>query len=356
VAVFGPTGSGKSHFLLRLAQNFAVLEGLAKKHKDKVTLIQGESAFAAVDTENKSLSKFIGQKNVIDLPFDVDEFDTFPPERFTRAVKDAGSQGYKIMVVDSWSHAWAGSGGALELVDQRSAAAASRGHAGGKQDKFNVGWREVTPLHNEMVETFVRFPGHIFVGMRAKMAYDNEGGQLRKLGMQPIQREGVEYEFDVVVDIDMNHNAHVNKSRCPALEGKTFKKTAWDDFVKPLWDWLQEGAPEPVETKPEPVEEVANAGKELEPGVDVPSMSNGVQTSAEKNIETAKEILDAKDVTKEEAEAKARVDHFRKLILAAATPKQLKEIATDIKKANFTEPWKNELLAEWKARDIALRG
>jgi hypothetical protein len=40
---------------------------------------------------------------------------------------------------------------------------------------------------------------------------------VKKLGMAPIQRQGMEYEFDIVADMDIDHNMIVSKSRCFAV-------------------------------------------------------------------------------------------------------------------------------------------
>ena len=68
----------------------------------------------------------------------------FSPEVYVEAIKAAEKAGYDVNVVDSLSHAWEGEGGALSLVDQ--AAAKNRG------GNSYVAWRQVTPLHNKLVD------------------------------------------------------------------------------------------------------------------------------------------------------------------------------------------------------------
>lgn len=110
-----------------------------------------------------------------------------------------------------------------------------------------VAWRNVTPLHNKLVEKLIHAPFHLIVTMRAKTEYvqekDPNSGKtvIRKVGMQPIQRDGLEYEFDVVVDVDLDHNAVVGKTRCSALDGKVFPK-AGKELASVFYGWLTEGA------------------------------------------------------------------------------------------------------------------
>ena len=63
----------------------------------------------------------------------------------------------------------------------------------------------------------------------------------RKVGLKPVQRDGMEYEFDVIVDLDIDHLAKVSKSRCSALDGKSAIRPD-ATFVEPLRQWLSVGA------------------------------------------------------------------------------------------------------------------
>ncbi len=64
----------------------------------------------------------------------------------------------------------------------------------------------------------------------------------RKIGMKSVQREGMDYEFDVVVDIDSEHHAKVSKTRCSVMDGRNAVKPG-PDFFAPLIKWLDEGEP-----------------------------------------------------------------------------------------------------------------
>lgn len=224
IALDGPAGSGKTFTALRFA--FA-LAGPGER-------------VAVIDTEHRSASKYQGeQPDGVTWDFDVCELENYEPSTLAEVVKEAGRHGYGVVVIDSLSHFWEGKGGALEQVDKKSA----------KGGNSFTAWKDVTPMHRNMVEAILACPAHIICTMRSKMEYvleeqtNSQGKKVmapKKIGMAPIQRQGVEYEFDVVCDIDVDHTLTVSKTRCPAIDGqKVVKPGAL--FVQPLAEWLGQG-------------------------------------------------------------------------------------------------------------------
>lgn len=220
LALIGPSGSGKTFSALSIAQHLG-------------------GQVALVDTERGSASKYAS-----DFSFDVLELDTFHPERYIEAIQAAEAAGYDVLILDSLSHAWIGKEGALELVDRAAARqAAKRGREAG--NSF-AAWREVTPLHNALVEAMVQSRLHLIVTMRAKTEYvmeTNEKGKSvpRKVGLAPVQRDGLEYEFDVVADLDLDHNLLVSKTRCRALDNAVIARPG-KQVADMLKAWLSDGA------------------------------------------------------------------------------------------------------------------
>ena len=232
MALDGPSGSGKTFTGLTFA--FA---------------LAGEAGrIAVIDTERGSASKYADRFP----PFDVLELETFSPELYTAAIEEAEAAGYDVLVIDSLSHAWEGEGGALEMVDK--AAAQSR------SNNSYTAWRAVTPVHRHMVDAILQSTTHTIVTMRSKTEYvleTNERGKQepRKIGMAPVQRAGMEYEFDIVADLDWDHKMVVSKSRCTAVDGDVTRRptAAW---MAPVIAWLTDGAapapkPEPARSEPE---------------------------------------------------------------------------------------------------------
>ncbi len=217
MALIGPSGSGKTYTALKIATQLG----------DRV---------AVIDTERGSASKYADK-----FEFDVLELDSFHPQRYIEGIQAAEAEGYDVLIIDSLSHAWAGKDGALELVDK----AAKRMQS---SNTF-AAWRDVTPLHNALVDAMLQSRLHLIVTMRAKTEYivekDERTGKSvpRKVGLAPVQRDGVEYEFDVVADMDLDNTLIVSKSRCEALNGAVIAKPG-KEVADTLKAWLTDGAPE----------------------------------------------------------------------------------------------------------------
>lgn len=222
MGLIGPAGSGKTYTALRVA---SALGG----------------RIALIDTENASSAHYADEFN-----FDVCVLKSFSPETYTATIHEAEKAGYDILIIDSLSHAWAGKDGALQMVDN----AAKRSQSG---NTF-AAWREVTPKHNEMVDAMIQCKCHLIVTLRAKMEYVQERDErtgkttIRKVGLQPVQRDGLEYEFDVVGDVTIDHDLIISKTRCKALTDKMFSKPG-EDIAIVLHTWLSAGAPAPEQPK-----------------------------------------------------------------------------------------------------------
>jgi len=255
VAIDGPSGAGKTYTALVLATALAGANG----------------KIAVIDTERGS-AKLYSDK----FGFDVLELQEFSPVLYTQAIETAEHAGYQVVVIDSLTHAWEGEGGALDLVDKAAARV---------QGNSYVAWRDVTPLHRKMVDTILQSNCHIVATMRSKMDYvqerDEQKGKtiIRKVGMAPIQRQGIEYEFTIVGDMDIDHHFVVSKSRCDLMADKVFTKPTAKDF-EPFVKWLDSGdvSPKveykPAEPKPAPKDEKPATPYHTEGGDQVSSQAN----------------------------------------------------------------------------------
>lgn len=236
IAIQGPAGSGKTFSALRLAQAL------------------GKRVFV-IDSERESSSKFA--KEWEGFTFYIVGFDPpYDPERYVEAIHYCEDEGADVIIVDSLSHAWAGEGGALEIVDKQTAKA-------GKNKYY--AWRFVTPKHNALVDAMLNSPAHIIGCMRTKTKYvEGEiGGKktYRKQGMEAVQREGMDYEFDIVLELDLDHNATVSKTRYSEIADKVYTPIT-EELGEEIKAWLDKGIdrPVPVMTKEDLVELIKGKG------------------------------------------------------------------------------------------------
>jgi len=218
VALAGPSGSGKSWTGLIIARGLAGPDG----------------RIAVIDTERGSASKYAG-------PFKFDRLNMYryDPRDLVKALASAAKAGYDVVLIDSLSRFWSGAGGMLEVVDN----AAKRSYGG---NSFG-GWKEARPIENDMIEAMLGYPGHVIATMRTKTAYEitkTDSGKTVpvKIGLQPEQRGGIEYEFDVVADMDLENTLTVSKSRCPELSGRVINRPD-GEVPETLLAWLTDGEP-----------------------------------------------------------------------------------------------------------------
>lgn len=216
LGIAAPSGAGKTYSALLMAFGLGGTVGL-------------------IDTEHGSgdLYAHLGEYDVISIeaPYTV--------AKYVQAIHAFEEAGYSTIIIDSLSHAWAGDGGLLDKQGKM----ADRG-----ANSF-AAWRTITPEHNNLVDTMLRSPAHVIATMRAKQEYvleTNDKGkqQPKKVGMAPVQREGMEYEFTVMLDVDMNHIASASKDRTSLFDGRFFK--IGEDTGAELLQWLETGSEAPV--------------------------------------------------------------------------------------------------------------
>lgn len=224
LSIQGMSGSGKTW------TGLSICHGLSEGRK-----------FAVIDTEKGAASLYAG---ISGIQFDVCTMDRYDPRDLVRVLDAAAQAGYPTVFVDSLSHFWKGTDGTLDQVEK----AASR--YGG--NKF-AGWKDGTPLQNDMVAAILAYPGHVVCSMRSYTEWvleENERGRKepKRVGMRPEQRKGIEYEFDIAVAMDLDNRLEVLKSRCPALNRKVIEKpNGARDIAAPILAWL---ATDPEPTQP----------------------------------------------------------------------------------------------------------
>lgn len=210
LSIQGMSGSGKTWTGLGIAH------GLSEGKR-----------FAVIDTEKGAASLYAG---IGGIEFDTVSMDRYDPRDLVRVLDAAAQRGYPTVFVDSLSHFWKGTDGTLDQVEK------AKSKYGG--NKF-AGWKDGTPIQNDMVAAILSYPGHVVASMRSYTEWVLNGGKPERVGMRPEQRKGIEYEFDIAVAMDLDNRLEVLKSRCPGLNRKTFDKpNGARDIAAPLLAWL----------------------------------------------------------------------------------------------------------------------
>lgn len=184
IAITGPTGGGKTLAALCLA-----------------SVLCGDRRFLVADTEAGRAALYAD-----DFDFDHGTIEApFHTDKYIEAIRVAMDGDYGALVLDSLSHQWDGEGGML----QRKTAKDAQG------GNHFTNWAPFSTEFNKFREAVQQAPIPIISTIRSKLSYaTTEGGGKaapKKIGMQPIQRDTFEYEFDLVFDVQMTHRATIAK-------------------------------------------------------------------------------------------------------------------------------------------------
>lgn len=210
LGISGASGSGKTYSALLLANSLG-------------------SKVCVIDTEQGSASLYADK-----FEFDVLELTApYSSERYVEALKRVEMAGYDVIVIDSLSHNWNQAGGCLDKVNQ----------IGGNS---YAAWGKVTPQYDKLIHSILACKAHVITTMRSKTAYElveNEKGKLApvKRGLAPIQRDGIEYEFTLMFDLDQNHNFICTKDRTGLFSNIDIPEPLNAEIASKLLTWLNSG-------------------------------------------------------------------------------------------------------------------
>lgn len=205
----GPSGSGKTMSALLIAFG----------------LCGDWSKIVVVDTENHSaeLYSHLGKYNVVNISA------PFTPEKYQEAIKLCEQSKMEVIICDSLSHEWEC---ILEL------------HSNMAGNSF-TNWGRLTPRHNDFVQCILQSPCHIIGTIRSKQDYvlQEKNGKMvpEKVGMKGVTRDGLDFEFTVVLDIDIKHNANCSKDRTQLFANKPEFRVGIETG-KQILAWCNSGA------------------------------------------------------------------------------------------------------------------
>ena len=207
MALQGPSGSGKTYSALLIAYG----------------ITNDWSSIAVLDSEHHSANLYahLGKYNVLNIGA------PFTPEKYIQAIKLCESAGMKTIIIDSITHEWE------SILDI---------HANMTGNSF-TNWSKLTSRHNEFVQTILQSPLHIIATIRTKQDYilqEKNNRQIpEKVGLKAITREGMDYEFTIVLDIDIKHHATASKDRTQLFIDKP-EFTITSDTGKRILQWCNQ--------------------------------------------------------------------------------------------------------------------
>lgn len=231
IAFIGASGAGKTLGALLVAY------GMMKRKYPDMDEYELWGKIGVIDTEHERSLVYEGmmqQGITIGQFYHVNLTAPYTIQRFTQAFDILVNQDkVEVVIVDSTSHAWEGEGGVLDYQQQ----------LGGRfQD-----WRDANKdAYNPFIKliTGEKHNVHVLNTMRAKQEYamqpDDVGKmQVVKLGVKPVQRDSLEYEFQVVFNVGMDHKFQTSKDNSGLFEGKHEPLTPAHGAQ--LFDWLEAG-------------------------------------------------------------------------------------------------------------------
>jgi len=210
MALQSASGAGKTYSALLIASGMTNWEKIA-----------------VIDTENHSadLYSHLGDYNVLPLS------KPFTPERYIIAISTCEEAEMEVIIIDSITHEWDGSGGILDL------------HGNMTGNSF-TNWAKLTPRHNAFVQKILESNCHIISTIRTKQDYvltEKNGKQIpEKVGLKGITRDGMDYEFTVVFDIDIKHSASASKDRTGLFADKP-EAIITPEFGMRILQWCNAG-------------------------------------------------------------------------------------------------------------------
>lgn len=186
IALVGKSGTGKTYSALTIAKGLG----------DKVCLI---------DTENSACCVYADQ-------FDFDYKLIDPPytcDKYIKAIAEAEQIGYEVIIIDSFSSAWDGEGGILEMVSELEA------NSSKNINHWRTAKADYRPLKNAIFNSKVP----IIATMLSKP------NVITKEQNDPIAEPNIERDFTIMFVLEEEGRAIAKKNRTELFKSGSFLLT-----------------------------------------------------------------------------------------------------------------------------------
>ncbi|MEQ8624638.1 MAG: AAA family ATPase [Vicingaceae bacterium] len=208
LAIQGSAGSGKTYGALLIAKG--MLGSLEK--------------VAIIDTENGSADLYahLGGYNVLSMD------PPYNPQKYIKAIDECINAGMEVIIIDSISHCWE------YLLDY---------HSSLNGNSF-TNWRKINPLQKAFIDKILQSPAHFIATMRSRQDFvlNLKDGKYvpEKVGLKAIQRDGVDYEFAIVLEVDSKHFAKSSKDRTNLFSNAPEFKIS-EETGRKILEWCNSG-------------------------------------------------------------------------------------------------------------------
>lgn len=215
LGIAGTSGSGKTYTALLLGYGLA---GKSGKH------------LGFLDTENGRGKLYA---DVLPEKFKIADFPPpFSPDRYIEGIRAFEKEGCKVLVIDSVTHEWEGTGGCEEIATEG--------------DPKVARWNIAKLHHKRFMNALLQSSMDIICCIRAREKVDMKNPRdIKQLGLQPICEKNFMYEMTASVRMEDEGRSQV-VLKCPEalrqIMGRGKGYLTIEDGVK-LREWIEGGAP-----------------------------------------------------------------------------------------------------------------
>jgi hypothetical protein len=199
VSIYGPPGSGKTFTTLLFA------EGLAAARGKRV---------AYVDTERGTdfYALPVPDRTVHPASFDFDAIYTRSLAEVIREVDNLDLATYGVVVIDSVTHLWE---------------AAQEAYTGKRTSRDSIpfsAWAAIKRPYKALIAKLMAIPADVFILGRQKNLFENDGDEIRKVGVGMKAESDTPYEPHICLRMEADRTGHycmhAEKDRSGVLAGK----------------------------------------------------------------------------------------------------------------------------------------
>lgn len=191
IGIAGVSGSGKTYTALQLAW------GMANGDASKVGFIDTENRRGSLYSD--SLVSKDGEAHQFMIG---DLYAPFSPQRYIDAILEFQKAGVEVLIIDSVTHEWEGTGGCQEIAANTNSRMAD--------------WKRAKAEHKRFMNALLQCDMHVICCIRAREKTDfTNPKEPKALGLQPIQEQNFMFEMTASVLMhDQGQRQDVLK--CPA--------------------------------------------------------------------------------------------------------------------------------------------